>query len=535
MNVATERNVPFTISSEVRRAWIEQQEIALLDVREEAHHAEAHPLFAANLSLSRLELDAYERIPRKEVPVVVFDNGEGLALLAATRLAGLGYTNVSLLHGGLQGWRDAGFEIFRDVNSPSKAFGELVEAVRHTPSLSAQEVNKLIDAGEDIAIVDARRYEEFRTMSIPTASSAPGGELVWRMQSIAAKPSTRIIVNCAGRTRSILGTQSLINAGVPNPVAALRNGTIGWKLARQVLDHDAERVIPEPDKTSSATVAVAARQVADRAGVCRTLPREVLRWVTERERTVYRFDVRTPAEYAARHLHGFRNAPGGQLVQETDIFAPVRGARIVLADSDGTRANMTASWLAQMNWEVYVLDDASEEDWTTEAVETYALVAPDAPAASRISAESLRKALTEQGTVVLDFSRSRDYRKAHIPGSAFALRSRLQQALSATSQASRYVVTSWEPLAALLAWVDLRDATDKPVSVLVDGNHAWEAAGYTLDATATSFASEPVDYYKRPYEGTDASAQVMQAYLDWEFGLVAQLERDASHGFRVLE
>jgi hypothetical protein len=34
-------------------------------------------------------------------------------------------------------------------------------------------------------------------------------------------------VNCAGRTRSIIGTQSLINAGVPNPVTALRNG-IPW-------------------------------------------------------------------------------------------------------------------------------------------------------------------------------------------------------------------------------------------------------------------------------------------------------------------
>jgi len=28
---------------------------------------------------------------------------------------------------------------------------------------------------------------------------------------------------------------------------------------------------------------------------------------------------------------------------------------------------------------------------------------------------------------------------------------------------------------------------------------------------------------------------VMQAYLDWEYGLVAQLDRDGTHGFRVLQ
>ena len=32
------------------------------------------------------------------------------------------------------------------------------------------------------------------------------------------------------------------------------------------------------------------------------------------------------------------------------------------------------------------------------------------------------------------------------------------------------------------------------------------------------------DRYRRPYEGTDAPPRAMQAYLDWEFGLVAQLE-----------
>ena len=43
------------------------------------------------------------------------------------------------------------------------------------------------------------------------------------------------------------------------------------------------------------------------------------------------------------------------------------------------------------------------------------------------------------------------------------------------------------------------------------------------------------DRYRRPYEGTDNPREAMQGYLDWEFGLIAQLERDGTHGFRVLK
>ena len=101
---------------------------------------------------------------------------------------------------------------------------------------SAEEVKQRIDANEDMVVLDVRRFDEYNTMSIPTGISVPGAELVLRVKEIAPNPKTQIIVNCAGRTRSILGTQSLINAGIPNPVHALRNGTIGWKLAGQSLD-----------------------------------------------------------------------------------------------------------------------------------------------------------------------------------------------------------------------------------------------------------------------------------------------------------
>src|SRR5271170_407738 len=104
-------------------------------------------------------------------------------------------------------------------------------------------------------------------MSIPTGVNVPGAELVLRARTLAPDPATTIVVNCAGRTRSLIGAQSLINAGLPNHVVALRNGAIGWTLAGQTLEHGQSRRAGEPDTSAEAEARHAARQVAYRAGV----------------------------------------------------------------------------------------------------------------------------------------------------------------------------------------------------------------------------------------------------------------------------
>ncbi|QIO36740.1 rhodanese-like domain-containing protein [Bradyrhizobium sp. 1(2017)] len=402
--------------AEIRRALLLREEVALLDLRYEAAFATGHPLFAANLAADRIAAEAEVRLPRKDVPIVLYDDGEGLVAVGAERLAALGYTNVRALEGGLKAWRAAGYQMFEDVNSYSKAFGELVESRRHTPSFSADEVAKLIADKADIAILDVRRFDEYATMNIPGSVSVPGAELVLRTGQAAPDPETTIIINCAGRTRSIIGTQSLINAGVPNKVRALRNGTIGWTLARHTLDHGADRrgaIGPFEGGPANA------RDVAYRAGVRRIGASEMTALLAQNDRTLYRFDVRDAEEYAAGHLPGFRHYPGGQLVQETDMAAPVRGARILLTDDKGVRADMTASWLAQMGWEVYVLEGGY--DGALEIGPPRTLPKPD-----------------------------------------------------------------------------------------------------------------PAHRYRRPYEGTDVAEAAMQAYLDWEYGLVEQLRLDGTHGFYVI-
>lgn len=539
----TTATFPVLSFAAVRARLIARDETALLDVREEDPFAREHPLWAANLPLSRIEIEAWRRIPRRDTPIVLYGEhgGVDLAPLAAKTLAALGYTHVHLLEGGLDGWRDAGGELFRDVNVPSKSFGELVEHERHTPSLSAPEVKALVDAKADVVVLDARSFDEYQTMSIPSATSVPGAELVLRVRELAPDPKTQVIVNCAGRTRSIIGTQSLVNAGIPNPVAALRNGTIGWKLAGQVLDHGADRQAPAAVSDAHRAQAQAdARRVADLAGV-RRIALDALRTLEAPGRTVYRFDVRTPEEYAAGHLPGFASAPGGQLVQETDHQVPVRGARIVLADDDGVRASMSASWLAQMGWEVYVPDAVPTVADFTETAAPAAEHPPVAPVFADITPVELAALLEQTGTAVIDVTTSANYVKRHIPGAWYAIRAQLADAIDAVIPPSRrYVLTCGSSLLAryaaadLRALLDARGKADAQVLVLTGGNTAWFAAGLEAQSGETRLGTPRTDRYRRPYEGTDAPAEAMQAYLDWEYGLVAQLARDGTHHFNVV-
>ena len=516
----------------MRSRLLKREEIALLDVREEAPHAEGHPLFAANFPLARIELDAYTRLPRPDASIVTFDNGEGLAELAASRLLALGYRDVSVFEGGLDAWKSAGGEVFIDVNVPSKAFGELMESVCHTPSLSARDVKAMIDAGSDMVVVDVRRFDEYQTMCIPTGISVPGAEVVLRVPDLLSGPNTQVIVNCAGRTRSMIGTQSLINAGIPNPVAALRNGTIGWVLAQQQLDSGQSRSFPATSREAQQAARKQARAVADRAGVGRVGKLELAEWMKQDGRTTYCFDVRSLTEYEQGHAPGFYPVPGGQLVQETEMYAPVRGARIVLLDDDGCRANMTASWLAQMAWEVYVLDQLEDEDLSETG--PYPRKLPALPENIQLTAAQLHELLQSDDVVIVDVARHVVYKEGHIPGAWYVLRSRLADAAARLPRVARYVVTSDEGLLAQFVAPELAQQVDAEVYVLAGGTQAWSRDGYKMETGESHLACKPVDRYQRPYEGTNASPEAMQAYLDWEFGLIEQLQRDATHHFKPL-
>jgi rhodanese-related sulfurtransferase len=500
-------------------------ELALLDVREEGVFAKGHLFHAVSLPLSRLELKLARLVPRPATRIVLCDADDGLAQRAAAKLGQFGYTNVAIFAGGVGAWRAIGRELFAGVHVPSKAFGEHVEHRDGTPSISAEELAAKRRAGEKMVVLDSRPLTEFQRMSLPGALDCPGAELVHRIFEIAPDPDTLVVVNCAGRTRSIIGAQSLRNAGVPHRVVALRNGTMGWTLAGLELEHGKREMAPPPGAAALEKARAAARAVAARFGVRETTTREVRGWQRDGDRTLYLLDVRTPEEYLAGHLPEAASAPGGQLVQATDAYVGTRNARIVLVDSDGVRAPMTASWLAQMGWlDVYVWRDAMAGAELAEGP------APDRVLglgeAQTISPSELKALLDRGGTNLVDLASSLEHRRAHIPGAWYAVRSRLASSLPKLEVGRALVLTSPDGVLARLAAAEMTESWNAPVSVLEGGTAAWSAADLALEPGATRMLDDTDDVYYLPYDHADRVEQAMRDYLTWEVTLIEQLARE---------
>lgn len=508
-------------------------EYAIVDVRGERAFSDGHLMHAISVPLGRLEVMIGDLAPRLATPVILTDVDGSMAARAAERLEGVGYTDVSVLDDGTEGWREAGYEVYGGFNVPSKAFGEFVEHHFDTPSVSAEELKAMMDGGEKMVVLDSRPMDEYNTMNIPTGVCCPGGELVYRVGEIAPEPDTTVVVNCAGRTRSIIGAQSLINAGVKNKVVALRNGTMGWHLSGFQLEHGNTHAAPQ-ELSGQAIDAAKARvaDVAKRFEVGQVDLDTAKAWLADDSRTTFLLDVRHPDEYEAGHLPGSISSPGGQLVQATDRYAGVRGARLVLVDDPNlVRATMTAHWLTQMHWDVYVLAGglpAGGLEVGKQSVHPLGM-----PTDIEGLSAAAAKAKLDAGWVAVDVATSRDYRKGHIPGAWWATRARLETAAANLPDAPGYLATSEDGLVAKYAAAELAKLTGKPTASLEGGAKAWTDAGMPLEQGETHLADEADDVWLKPYERKGVVEDFMKEYLTWEIDLIKQVERDDLVSFRA--
>jgi rhodanese-related sulfurtransferase len=507
----------------VKAMLFDGRELALIDLREELVFSRGHLLWARSVPLSRLELRFASLVPRRNTRIVLCDEADGLVERAAKVLAVAGYSDLAYLKGGIAAWERADFELFSGVNVPSKAFGEHIEHACSTPSISAEQLEQLMRGGANMVVVDSRPFDEFQRVSIPTATNVPGAELVLRLRDIAPSPDTLVVVNCAGRTRSIIGAQSLINAGLPNKVVALRNGTMGWTLAGFKPDSGKTQRFSETSPETLAWARSAAERVAKRYGVMRIGAEGLASFRADATRTLYLFDVRDPAEYAAGHVAGAVSAPGGQLVQATDQYVGTLGARIVLVDDREVRAAMTGSWLRQMGWrDVFVMVASGGEKGRP----VPPVLGPAAASELAIDARDLSALVAKGHATVVDLSLSPAYRKGHIPGAWFAIRSRLAHALANIPVNGELVLTSEDGVLAGLAVSETRS----PSRYLRGGNAAWREAGLAL-STEDRMADEPLDYWPKPYERTGDTKGAMNEYLSWEVDLLPRIERDGTCRF----
>ncbi len=513
----------------------EMGELALIDVREPGQFGDGHLFFAVPLAYSRFELGLPTLVPNKSVRLILCDAGDGVAERAAARAEALGYDNVAVLAGGIDGWKEAGYTLYAGVNVPSKTFGELVELERHTPRLSAREVASMRERQENFVIVDGRPFGEYSKMNIPGGICCPNGELALHIHDIAPDPSTKIVVNCAGRTRSIVGAQILLDFGIPNPVYALENGTQGWFLAGLRLEHGASRRYDtEIRSVAVEALRARARQQAEKLDVAFLAAERAQAWLSDRSRTSYLFDVRSPEEFAASPVPGFANAPGGQLLQATDQWIGVKGARVLLIDEEGVRAAVIAGWLRQLGHEASVLEGGTAAarpwHWLRPAP---ALIAHPPQALSALEAAA---ALKRGGLQVIDLRSSLRYRLGHIAGATWSLRPRLAIALA--DPAKTIALVADDPGLARLAAIDLAELGCRDIRLMPAEPETWAAAGLAVAATPT----EPADaaaidflfFTAKRHEGSAEAAEAARQYLAWEVGLIDQLDAQERGAFRIV-
>ncbi|AJC23175.2 rhodanese-like domain-containing protein [Pandoraea pulmonicola] len=524
--------IPQFVPPSQLKAWLHDgDEIAVFDVREHGQYGEAHLFYGVTLPYSRLEIDIVRLAPRRDARIVVYDTDASVAVLAAQRLAALGYSDVHVLEGGTNAWQQAGYTLFAGVNVPSKTFGELVEMAYHTPRVTARELAAMRERGENVVILDGRPVSEYLKMTIPSSICCPNGELGYRIRELVPDTTTPIVVNCAGRTRSIIGAQTLINLGIPNPVMALENGTQGWYLEDLPLEHGSTRRYPDAVASSSlAQMREASQALAARFAVPEVDAATFAQWAEDTSRTLFLCDVRTPEEFAAGSLPGAQHTPGGQLIQATDQYVGVRHARVVLFDSDGVRAPIVASWLRQLGHDAYVLRDGLASGASlrasTPGVET---------TLPRVDAAALASALADGSVLAVDLRPSMSYRREHVPGSQWAIRPRLPQL-----PASRNIVlVADEPGVAELFVADWRAKhrqDTRTFSLLSGGLKAWVAAGHPVESTPDLPPdADCIDYLFFVHDRHDGNKAAARQYLAWETGLLAQLDDQERGAFRIGE
>ena len=505
------------------------EELALIDLREELIFSQSHLLFARSVPLSRLELKFARLVPRRGTRIVLCDDADGLVERAAEILRRAGYTNLFHLDGGVAAWAAAGFELFSGVNVPSKAFGEFVEHASATPSIAADELDRLIRDGTDMVVLDSRPFDEYQRVSIPTARQRAG------RGAGAARPRPRALAGHPGRgqlrrphpqhhRRAVADQRRRAEQGGG---AAQRHHGLEPRRSHLRQRQDAARAgarrataSPGPNPPPSA--------VARRFGVERIDRATLERWRAERRAHALSLRRARSAGIRGRpcrrrRLRAGRTAGAGDRPicrharRAHRAGRRRRGARgddRVLAAPDGLEGRVRAG------------RSGHETGWPAAPI-----LGPAPPPELRIDCAGLAELIARNEATVVDLSLSRDYRKAHIPGAWFAIRSRLAQALAKIPLRGTLVLTSEDGVLAGLAAPEARALVDRPVRYLDGGNAAWRAAGHPLTADDARMADEAVDIWLKPYERPNDTTKAMSEYLSWEVDLLARIERDGTTNF----
>ena len=351
----------------LRRLMASDKLHAVIDVRATADYRGGQIFHSTSVPLGELRERLPALVPVPSVLTVVLADDERASADAAEQCEQIGFTDVRWLAGGYGGWVQAALPTIEGWSVPGKDFGERLLIEQPVPEIEAHELAERLERGDRLIVLDARTPAEFARSCIPGARSVPGGELPLAITDILAQEGAddlTVVVNCAGRTRSILGAFQLSRLGIAN-VVALRNGTMGFTLAGLELQTGAQPGdVPEHSSYAVASAERAADEIAARDGVQIISVEELqaLRAAADRD-PLYIVDVRMPEDYIAGHIPGAITCPGGQIPFSDDQIA-VRGATIVTVCDRRARAIFGASLWRLMRFPRVAALDGGVTAWS---------------------------------------------------------------------------------------------------------------------------------------------------------------------------
>lgn len=521
---------------DTQRALQSEQRLAVIDIREPLDYSHGHIGESTLVPRRLLEFRLPAVVPNETATVILCDRHGERAHIDADWLGVLGYEDVSYIEGGMDAWENAGLRTIEAqdgvystaFNYPSKDFGEKVQVEEDVEQIQPEELNDLLDdEDEDVLVTDVRTPDEYRSMTIPGALNVEGVDLGLYIGRLRDEKQT-VVVNCAGRTRSIIGTASLKKLGFEN-VYELENGTMGWDLAGYELEHGADRHVRKMDLDEEyrGEIRSAATSLLEANDIPLISVDEFRSFRDDENEVVYPVDVRTLDEYEAGHVPGTVAVPGGQAIQTADEHFAVRNGTIVFLSDEHIRSAITAYWFDEMGFpDVTVLEDGLT-GWqdaglslATGREQTPPLRQTDiADMVTYVSASELATSRDSGDSEVIDIRTSERFERGHIPGAKWVPRYELEGWLDQTDDGTSLppVLTCqrghFSTYAAAAVQHELGHGN---VRVLEGGTAAWEDSERPLEEGTGGMDFEPRDDVPKPYQQGDWAKQ---AYLDWEEAL----------------
>lgn len=503
-------------------------ELAVLDLREEGRFGTGHLLAASCAPLSRIEVLIFQLVPRLTTRIVIYDDGDGLCRRGQDVLNLLGYDDVVELGDGVSGWVAAGHELFDGLNVPSKVLAAFAQRDLAIPEISPDDLALRIEADDDVTVLDCRPFPEYQKGTVPGAINCPSAELVRSAAELA--PQGTVVLTCAGRSRGLIGAQTLIDAGYPSRVLALENGTMGWQISGRKRESGAVRSAPDASPAPSTPDMIArALSIRTQCNLGLADADTVAGFHAETMRTTYIFDIRNKYEFEAGHITGARHVAGGQLLHTIDMYAATRGARLVVCDDDGVRATYVALWLKRLGWADVFISTIADSTHRLETGPEQPRTLPATGDVSLVTPADLNILLAADRAAVVDLATSRRYRQGHIPGAWFVKRRHLGDALDTLKAYETVVLTSEHGVLAEYAACD-SPATSTGLQVLDGGTAAWKDAGLGLATNVDRLFDAPDDVHLKPSEQPPGPERdhAMQAYLGGSEDLLEKVLRDGS-------